>query len=218
MMTGLAVGFGHCIGMCGPLTISFALSRKSDVFISLLLYHCGRVATYSLLGAAMAAVGSFTRIVAHIAILQKSAMFLAGGLIVVMGLAMGGWVPYAPWFDSRCSPSTGFAQLSKRLTRSASKWAYLPLGLVLGLLPCGPVYTALLGVVRGGMEAPGMHQGVALGMLQMFLFGLGTIPALLLVAVLADMGWLKFRDRIYKAAALLMIGLGIYYLISAARY
>ncbi len=218
LLTGLAVGFGHCIGMCGPLVISFSIGRQGAIVTSNLLYHGGRVATYTLLGGLMAAAGSFTLVVTHIAVLQKGAMFFAGGLIVVMGLAMGGWIPHVRWFRSDCSPAAGIARIYKRLSRSSSVLVYLPIGLVLGLLPCGPVYTALLGVVRGGMEAPTIFQGIGTGMLQMFLFGIGTVPALMLVAGLADMGWLKFRDKIYKTGAILMIGLGGYFLISAVRY
>ena len=95
---------------------------------------------------------------------------------------------------------------------------YLPLGLLLGLLPCGPVYTALLGAARTGMEAPAIYQGVFAGMTLMIAFGLGTVPALFLVAKLADLGWLKSRDTIYRIGAVLMIIVGIIFIIKAIRF
>jgi sulfite exporter TauE/SafE len=49
-------------------------------------------------------------------------------------------------------------------------------------------------------------------------FGLGTVPALFLVAKLADMGWLKSRDIIYKVGAVLIILVGIFFIIKAIRY
>lgn len=219
LLTGLAVGFGHCIGMCAPLVIALSLGRRGAApLTSHLLYHGGRVATYTMLGGVMAATGSFTLVVTHITLLQKGAMFLAGALIVIMAMAMGGWFVPLGWLGTDCGPTAAIARLFKRLSRSSSVLASFPIGLAMGLLPCGPVYTALLGVVRGGMEASGMSVGVASGMLRMFFFGVGTLPALLLVSKLADMGWLKFRHKIYKAGAIVMIGVGVYFIISAIRY
>jgi sulfite exporter TauE/SafE len=49
-------------------------------------------------------------------------------------------------------------------------------------------------------------------------FGFGTVPALFLVAKLADLGWLKSRANIYKAGAVLMIIVGLIFVIKAIRY
>jgi len=86
------------------------------------------------------------------------------------------------------------------------------------MLPCGPVYTALLGAARAGMDTDTAFHGILAGMGLMAAFGLGTVPALLLVAKLADMGWLKSRAIIYKAGAILMIIAGIIFIIKAARF
>jgi sulfite exporter TauE/SafE len=68
------------------------------------------------------------------------------------------------------------------------------------------------------MEAPAIYQGVFAGMLLMTAFGLGTVPALFLVAKLADLGWLKSRDTIYRIGAVLMIIVGIIFIIKAIRF
>jgi sulfite exporter TauE/SafE len=45
--TGLTVGFGHCIGMCGPIVVSLSLSLKGrSVVVPHLLYNGGRITTY----------------------------------------------------------------------------------------------------------------------------------------------------------------------------
>lgn len=219
LITGLTIGFGHCIGMCGPLVISFSLSLKQrNPFLPHMLYHCGRTATYGLLGALTGATGSLAIVAANIAVIQTAAMFLAGGVIIVMGLAMGQWIPRVRIFDVNYRPGGVFSGMFKKISRTRSVMMYFPMGLVLGLLPCGPVYTALLGAARAGMAAQGMGHGMVMGMLLMLAFGLGTIPALLLVAKLADYGLLKYRDKIYKAGAILMIGVGGYFIYSAVRY
>ena len=219
LLTGLAIGFGHCIGMCGPLVVSFSLSTKpGNRLLPHILYHCGRTLTYMVMGAVMGATGSFTVVAANISTLQRGVMFFAGGLIIAMGLAMGEWIPPMRIFSVAYRPAGAFARLFKKMTQARTVFVYLPVGLVLGLLPCGPVYTALLGAARAGMEAPNIIQGMAVGTAMMSAFGIGTIPALLLVAKLADMGWLKYRDKIYKAGAVMMICVGIYFLYSAIQY
>ena len=90
--------------------------------------------------------------------------------------------------------------------------------MLLGLLPCGPVYTALLAAARAGMEARSTLEGFLIGVGLMLSFGLGTVVALLLIAKLADLGWLKRRDVIYKISSVIMIFVGVYFVIRAFRY
>ena len=106
----------------------------------------------------------------------------------------------------------------RKLTGIRSTLSFLPLGLVLGLLPCGPVYTALISAARMGMEIQNTFKAALAGMGLMTVFGIGTIPSLLLVARLAGMGWLKSREMIYKLGSVLMIGVGIYFIVSGLRY
>jgi sulfite exporter TauE/SafE len=186
--TGLAVGFGHCIGMCGPIVVSLSLSLKGrSVLVPHLLYNGGRITTYGLLGGVMGATGSFTRVVASIASLQKGVMILTGILIVVMGLAMAGWIPLGEIFGDYYNPQGVLARGFRKLSEARSAATYYPLGMLLGLLPCGPVYT-------------------------------GTVVALLLIAKLTDLGWLKRRDLIYKISSVLMVIVGVYFVIRAIRY
>ena len=219
LSTGFTIGFGHCIGMCGPLVVSFSLQSKDrNILIPHLLYHCGRILTYMALGGIMGAMGSFTMVAANIALIQKAAMLFAGVLIVFMGLSITGWFPLGKVSFFLDTPAGILSSRVGKLSRSKSVIAYLPIGLILGLLPCGPVYTALLGAARAGMEAPVVYHGILIGIALMLAFGVGTVPALFLVAKLADMRWLKSRERIYRVGAILMIGVGIYFIISAIQY
>lgn len=217
--TGFAIGFGHCIGMCGPIVVSISLNLKSrGVWTPNLLYHTGRVTTYGIMGGIMGATGAFTRVTAGIAGLQKGVMILAGFMIVAMGLGMGGWIPLGRIFGDHYNPEGVISRGFHRLTQAKSTAAYLPMGLLLGLLPCGPVYTALIAAARTGMETNRAFQGVLSGMGLMIAFGTGTIPALLIVARLAGMEWLRSRAVIYKAGSVLMIVVGIYFVIKGIRY
>ena len=219
LSTGFTVGFGHCLGMCGPIVVTLSLNLKEkNIFLPQLLYHLGRITTYVMLGGVVAAAGSFTMVAAHIERMQKGVMIFAGALIVFMGLAMAGWLPIGRIFADHSSPSRWISKGFSKLLKVKSTVVYLPLGLLLGLLPCGPVYTALLGCARAGMDTDAAFQGMLAGMGLMGAFGLGTVPALLLVATLADLGWLKSRAIIYKAGAMLMIIAGIIFIIKALRF
>lgn len=219
LSTGFTVGFGHCIGMCGPLVVSFSLNlKKRSILVPQLLYHLGRITTYALLGGVVAAAGSFTMVAAHIERVQKGVMIFAGVLVVLMGVAMTGWLPLGKVFGDRSSPGGAISKGFAKLLKAKSILIYLPLGLLLGLLPCGPVYTALLGAARTGMEAATIFQGVIAGIGLMAAYGIGTVPALFLVAKLADLGWLKSRALVYRAGAILMMIAGVIFIIRAVRF
>lgn len=217
--TGFAVGFGHCVGMCGPIVVSFSLHLASKrVLISNLLYHFGRVMTYAVLGGVVGITGSFIRVTAGIAVLQKAVMIFTGLMIVVMGLSMGGWLSLGRIFGDHYNSAGVITRGFGKMSGARSTAVYLPLGLLLGLLPCGPVYTALIATARAGMEIQTPFKAFLTGMGLMVSFGLGTIPALLLVASLAKMNWLRSRKVIYKIGSVLMIAVGIYFVIKGIQY
>ncbi len=219
LTTGFTVGFGHCIGMCGPIVVSLSLNLKGkNLFLPHLLYTTGRVITYGVLGGIMGASGSFTLIAAHLAGIQQGAMILAGIIIIVMALAMSGWIPLGRIFGDDYNPNGIISRGFRKLSQVKSTAAYFPIGLLLGLLPCGPVYTALLAAAGAGMKAAGTLEGIAKGMAVMILFGIGTIPALFAVAKLVDMGWLKKRQIIYRIGTILMIIVGVYFIVQGIRF
>jgi sulfite exporter TauE/SafE len=219
LVTGFTVGFGHCIGMCGPIVVSLSLSLKERSIIAPhVLYNGGRITTYGVLGGIMGLTGSFAGVASRIAGIQKGVLIFAGILIIVMGLAMTGWIPLGKIFGDDYNPQGVISRGFKKFTVSKSALRYYPLGLLLGLLPCGPVYTALIASARTGMEAKSALEGIIKGACLMLAFGLGTVPALFLVARLAGLGWLKSRDVIYRMSSVLMVGVGVYFVIKGIRY
>ena len=219
LVTGVTVGFGHCIGMCGPIVVSLSLNLKGkNVIIPHLLYNAGRVITYSVLGGLAGILGSFTILTSSILSLQKGVLIFAGILVFLMGLAMAGWIPLGRLFGDGDAGSGVISKWFHRLSSAKSPLVYLPLGLLLGLLPCGPVYTALIASARAGMGAQTTLQGFLSGSVLMLAFGIGTVPALLLVGKLAGLGWIKSRNLIYKISSILMILVGIYFVIQGIRY
>ena len=219
LATGFTVGLGHCVGMCGPVVVSLSLNLKGrNLYLPHLLYNAGRVITYTLLGGIMGATGSFSAVASNIAGIQQGALIFAGIMIIVMALAMSGWLPLSKIFGDYYNPEGFVAKGFQRLSRINTVAAYFPVGLLLGLLPCGPVYTALLAAAGAGIDSPTMLAGIGKGMGVMFCFGVGTVPTLFLIAKLVDMGWLKNRQIIYRFGTLLMLGVGGYFIYQGITY
>jgi len=140
--------------MCGPIIVSLSLNLKGrGVLLPHILYHGGRITTYALLGGLMGLTGSFTGVASGVAGLQKGVMIFAGIVIILMGLSMTGWIPPGKIFGGRYSPDNFISRGFQKLAGSKSARLYYPFGLLLGLLPCGPVYTALIAAARAGMES-----------------------------------------------------------------
>ena len=219
LITGFTVGFGHCIGMCGPIVISFSLNLKErKMFFPHLFYNTGRITTYAVMGGTMGITGSFTVVASRIAIFQKGVLIFSGLLIIFMGILMSRWMTLGTIFNADSNLSGFISKGYRKLSEVGSVMTYFPLGMLLGLLPCGPVYTALIAAARIGMETKTSLQGFLKGMGLLVPFGIGTFPALMMVAKLADLGWLKSRAVIYKAGAVIMIVLGVYFVVKGIRY
>jgi sulfite exporter TauE/SafE len=136
LVTGFTVGFGHCIGMCGPIVVSVSLSLKERSIIAPhVLYNGGRITTYGVLGGIMGLTGSFAGVTSRIAGMQKGVMIFTGILIIAMGLAMTGWMPLGKIFGNGYNPQGVISKGFQKLTASKSALRYYPLGLLLGLLP-----------------------------------------------------------------------------------
>jgi hypothetical protein len=217
LMAGLLGGFGHCIGMCGPIVAALSLGDSRCGMRHHLLYNIGRVTTYTLLGALVGVTGSFLALTASIGSFQTAVMALTGLCIVLMGLVSAGWLPVGKSLTG-CTPTMPIVRKAMALfSGPRSTGAWFPMGVVLGFLPCGLTYTALLTAARAAMEAPDHFAGMVRGSSLMLLFGIGTTPALLLVGKAAGILSEKSRRRFFRLASLIMIGTGVWFIAGAFR-
>jgi hypothetical protein len=166
----------------------------------------------------MGVSGSFLTTVAYIEDFQKGIMIFAGIVIILMGLGLAGWLPLA-WLTRRTdptlsAPATFFINKMRSVfSGNLPNGAFFPMGMATGLIPCGLVYTALITTARAAMEAQNPVIGGLKGMLLMLLFGLGTLPALVLFGKLVNVIGIKMRARLYKLSALVMIAMGVLFLV-----
>jgi len=175
------LGAGHCIGMCSGIAsaLSFSINpQQKNGLLSLLLYNLGRISSYALAGFIFASSSSvliawlggkealvYLRIFAGIMMLLL-AFYIAriwNGLLFIERSGQVIWTfikPIAQYFLPLKHPSLAF-----------------PLGFFWGWLPCGLVYSNLIWAISTG---DGLN-----GAMIMVGFGLGTLPAMMLVGSLS---------------------------------
>jgi uncharacterized protein len=212
------LGSFHCVGMCGAIALALpgAAAGGWRYAAGRTLYNLGRISTYTALGAGAGLLGESLRLAG----LQQG-LSVASGLLILLLVA----VPAR--HTSRAAAGLGLdrplAQLKQTLAywfqQSTFKALYLS-GVLNGLLPCGLVYLAL----AGALSAPGLGGAAA----YMALFGLGTLPLMLVVSLTGQLVPLHWRARLRRAVpvgatalALLFLlrglGLGIPYLSPPLR-
>ena len=215
LLAGLAGGFGHCIGMCGPVVAAYSFGEQKLRYLHHILYNLGRITTYMFMGAVVGLTGSFLVLTSSIEKIQAAIMVLAGISIIIMGIAIGGWIPVRRSPKSSSWLSSTIQKTMELFKGPRTAGTYYPMGIVLGFLPCGLTYTALLAAARAAMDADNHLAGMLQGTFMLLFFGLGTAPALLLVGRVINIIGAKVRDRLYKLASLIMILTGVYFVVKA---
>lgn len=200
IVAGGLLGSGHCIGMCGgfALTLGSTTQNPWRNFRRQCVYALGRVSVYVLAGAFVGfASWQLGRGGLGIVNVQAGLSVIAGLFLIAEGLFSAGLVPRP--FASRggCPGVNVFAALLR-----APNWQGVFVGgMVNGLLPCGLVYAYLALAASAG----NLFAGAAV----MGLFGLGTLPALIVTGVTGSLLRHVWRQRIFRIAAYCMILSGV---------
>jgi uncharacterized protein len=201
-LAGLAGSF-HCIGMCGGFVAALSMTGDAGAFSSRLksqiCYNLGRVTTYTLLGALAGLIGSSLDLMA---MKSASSWFLiaANLLVITVGVSSAlGWSAFN--LSSLEGRGARFFAAPLRLAlRGNSPIAALPLGLLLGFLPCGLVYAPLVAAAASGSPASGAATMAALG--------LGTIPVLLSFGTASSAVSVRLRATMMRLAGLAVALMG----------
>ena len=150
----------HCVSMCGAINLIAILNQNSqNRFERPLKYNLGRLISYTILGGIAGLLGSILTINNTI----------SGIIITIAGLAM--FVMSLEMLGLFRIPRIKF--LSPKHKKSSNPFL---IGLLNGLMPCGPLQAMQL----YALSTSSMLKGA----LSMFLFGLGTMPLMLLTGVI----------------------------------
>ncbi|MDR1967027.1 MAG: sulfite exporter TauE/SafE family protein [Synergistaceae bacterium] len=197
----------HCIAMCGGINISQCLGScgqgecgretpNSAGFSSVrpsLLYNAGRVASYTAIGGAVGALGSA---VSFTGAARGIVQLIAGVFMVIIGINMLGIFSPLRRFAPRLPKF-----LADRVENGKNGRGPLYVGLLNGLMPCGPLQAMQLYALSTGSAL----QGAA----SMLAFSMGTAPLMFGLGAFSSIIGKKFTGRVMKAGAMVVIVMGV---------
>ncbi len=172
---GGAAAFAHCLGMCGGFALHLAQpAGRGRLMARQLLWHAGKTTTYMFLGAMAGWAGAWAVHASFLPRLQDWLAYAAGGVMILMGLALIGLLPKRARAADDGGEPLG-ASLFRQFFREPTPGGALALGLATGLLPC-PIVLAFLAL---SVQSASPLQGIAL----MGAMGAGTVWSLLLLGL-----------------------------------
>lgn len=193
----------HCVAMCGGINLSQCIPKQQSeeqtkVGFSALrpsfLYNLGRVASYTVVGFLVGALGS---VMTFSTTAQGMLKLVAGVFMIIMGVNMLGIFPGLRKFNPRM-PSLFVRKIDEKRAHHNGP---LMVGLLNGLMPCGPLQA---------MQIYALSTGSALaGALSMFLFSLGTVPLMFGLGAFSTILSRKFSTKMMTAGAMLVVVLGL---------
>lgn len=214
-LLGFLGSFGHCLGMCGPLTVAFSLSHQQQTqrWQQQLKFHTllnlGRMFSYILVGATIGGLGSALLEGGQLAgvgsDLRRWIAIITGVMLIWFGLGQikPDFLPHIPILHPILTGnlhnrlSTGMMKLS-----SQKKW-WTPalLGMTWGLMPCGFLYAAQIKAAGTG--------NLWDGAITMLAFGLGTLPIMLGVGVSTSFMNKDRRSQLFRLGGWVTLFIGM---------
>ncbi|HEY5584547.1 MAG TPA: sulfite exporter TauE/SafE family protein [Ruminiclostridium sp.] len=190
----------HCIAMCGGINLSvctkYTASTNESKFGKLkpsVLYNMGRVISYTVVGGIVGAIGS----VVSFSGTAKGIVAIASGIfMVIMGLNMLNIFPGLRKLNPRMPKI-----FARKVHSNSGQHGPLYVGLLNGLMPCGPLQAMQIYALGTG--------SMWTGALSMFLFSLGTVPLMFGFGAVSSFLSGKFTHQMMKVSAVLVMVLGV---------
>lgn len=177
LLAGLVGGTTHCVAMCGPFVLSQTgnLSRLSQA--ALLPYHLGRMTTYLFLTVLTYSVFHLVFVYSDLKNYFAVPMLMTAAVLFLVS-AFPRLSVLFPWVSKVHSGFlfNVFSRFISKVGNTDSLKSQYMMGILLGFMPCGMVIAALLAV-------SGVAENLTHALFAMALFSLGTVPALIVVAV-----------------------------------
>ena len=182
-ITGLLASI-HCISMCGAINLMATYNKENKINLKRpILYNLGRLVSYTLLGGVVGLIGS---IISINEVINGIIIIVASILMILMSLSMLNIIKF---------------KLPKLVKLKAKTSNSFIIGLLNGLMPCGPLQAMQVYALSTGSFVKGA--------LSMFLFCLGTLPLMLSVGIIFNVVKGKKRIMLNKVASTLILILSL---------
>jgi sulfite exporter TauE/SafE len=174
-------------------------ANKTSPFVPAALYNGGRIISYTVIGGLAGALGSLVSVSTRFTGLVQLA---AGIFMIAMGINMLGIFPALRRFIPRL-PNIFARKIDKQ--KSGGKNPFF-IGLLNGLMPCGPLQAMQIYALSTGNPVSGA--------LSMFVFSIGTVPLIAGIGALssflsADGRSPAFARRVTQTGAVLVTVMGM---------
>jgi len=199
-LIGLLTGV-HCIGMCGGIMLSQSGKEKSSRKISPFLYNLGRIISYTLVGGILGFIG---KSISYTTDIKSMVITISGLLVFICGLKMWG----IPYIRNLSLTQRKSCELPNGIRRGLSGRPLL-IGLATGLMPCGALSAAWMIAASSG--------SIISGAAHMFMFSIGTVPALLIFGLLGSFIPKKYNKYITKVSTILVTSMGLALIIKGIQ-
>ena len=189
----------HCVAMCGGINMSQCVAQSgaratsSTAMKPSLFYNLGRVASYTVIGGIVGALGS---VISFSGWARGIVAIVSGLLMILMGIGMMGIFPWLNAITPRLPRI--FREKANSAGRGKGPFA---VGLLNGLMPCGPLQAMQVYALGTG--------SLITGALSMFFFSLGTLPLMFGLGAIISVLGSKFTKKMMTASAALVAVLGV---------
>lgn len=193
----------HCVAMCGGINLSQCIPHDAkdletgsrfSVLKPTFLYNFGRVLSYTMVGFISGGLGS---VMTFSNTMQGVLKLVAGVFMIIMGINMLGIFPWLRKLNPKM-PKCFVSEIGKQKSNRNDP---LLVGLLNGLMPCGPLQAMQIYALSTGSPFAGAFS--------MFLFSLGTVPLMFGLGALSSALGKKFTHKVMKVGAVLIVVLGL---------
>lgn len=206
----------HCVAMCGGLNLGQSLvyttetrhtsgaapssgtAHKKKALQALrpnALYNLGRLISYTVIGGLLGLLGSAFALSAQARAVIGVA---AGAFMVAMGLTLMGIL--RPGVLSKLLPKKAVRKVASATATLRQRGPFL-LGLVNGLMPCGPLQAMQVYAVATG--------SAAVGALSLFAFCLGTVPLMFVAGSVITALKARWRRGLMRVGGAMLVVFGL---------
>jgi len=187
----------HCVAMCGGINLAQSANASKSGGSTILpnfMYNLGRVVSYTIIGGVVGALGAVISLGGGF---RGAVAIFAGVFMMIMGLNMLDVFPWLRRFNIKM-PKFISRKIDHNKAKSHSSFY---VGLLNGLMPCGPLQSMQLFALSTGSFFGGA--------LSMFLFSLGTVPLMFVLGTLSSKLNKKFTEKMLSTCAILVVVLGV---------